>query len=265
MSRDGRHPQKLPRRPGGRARLCAASDGEGGRVDRDALGAVPVRELEHVVAQRDDDELRVARALLDVVAHDGDVAEVERRVDLIHHVERRRLVVVERKDERERRERLLASREVGDVLPRLLGRPYREDDALGEGVERVDQLQLGVAAQAAASEAPRTSGASHRAPPSRRRTRPAGRATQSRVSGTHPTRSGWGSCPAAPCSAHQSRPAPRRRRARRAPPRSVRAAAARQRAHRHPPLEGAAARSLRPSPAEPTASAATAAPCACAP
>jgi len=61
-------------------------DGERARIDSDALGGVvglvdshqPVGQLEHVVAQRDDDELRVARALLDVVAHDGHVAEVER-------------------------------------------------------------------------------------------------------------------------------------------------------------------------------------------
>ncbi len=35
-----------------------------------------VGEFEHVVAQADDDELRVLRALLDVVRHDGHVLEV---------------------------------------------------------------------------------------------------------------------------------------------------------------------------------------------
>ena len=68
-------------------------------------------------------------------------------VDLVHDVERRRLVVVEREDEGERAEGLLAAAEVGDALPRLLGRPHAEDDALGEGVERVDELELGVAAE----------------------------------------------------------------------------------------------------------------------
>lgn len=48
-------------------------------LDRDALRLVvhlvhahePRRELKHVVAQRDDDELRVLGALLDIVGHDG--------------------------------------------------------------------------------------------------------------------------------------------------------------------------------------------------
>ena len=47
--------------------------------------------------ERDDDELGVARALPDVVADDGDVLEVERGVDLVHDVQRRGLVVVQRK------------------------------------------------------------------------------------------------------------------------------------------------------------------------
>ena len=69
-------------------------------------------------------DLRVARALLDVVADDRDVAEVERGVDLVHHVQRRRLVVVEREDEREAAQRLLAAGEVADVLPALLLKQY---------------------------------------------------------------------------------------------------------------------------------------------
>ena len=68
------------------------------------------RTLEHVVAERDDDELRVARSLLDVVADDAHVAEVERGVDLVHDVQRRGLVVVQREHERERGEGLLAAR-----------------------------------------------------------------------------------------------------------------------------------------------------------
>lgn len=50
-------------------------------VDGDALGHVvdlvdadeAGRELKHVVAQRDDDELRVLGAFFDVVGHDGDL------------------------------------------------------------------------------------------------------------------------------------------------------------------------------------------------
>ena len=86
------------------------SDGEGAGVDshrlRRVVGLVdahePVRELEHVVTERDDHELRILGPFLDVVTHDGDILKVQRRVDLVHDVERRGLVVVKRKDERER-------------------------------------------------------------------------------------------------------------------------------------------------------------------
>ena len=128
---------------------------DGGRIDGDGLGAVvclvdadqPVSQFEHVGTQRDDDELGVAGALLDVVAYDGHVLEVQGGVDLVHDVQRRRFVVVQGEDQRQRRERLLATGQVGYVLPRLLGRADAEDDAFAEGVQRVDQLQLGVAAQ----------------------------------------------------------------------------------------------------------------------
>ena len=64
--------------------LGAGTDGEGRRVDGNALGLIlrlvhsdqAVSQLEHVVAQRNDNELGVARALLDVVAHYAHVAEV---------------------------------------------------------------------------------------------------------------------------------------------------------------------------------------------
>ena len=49
-------------------------------------------------------------------------------------------------DEGKTTEGLLAAAEIGDVLPALLGRHDAEEDALGEGVEAVDELELGVAA-----------------------------------------------------------------------------------------------------------------------
>lgn len=39
----------------------------------------------------DDDELSVLGALLDVVGHNRHVLEVKGRIDLVHHVQRRRL------------------------------------------------------------------------------------------------------------------------------------------------------------------------------
>ncbi|ETN00818.1 hypothetical protein PPTG_24185 [Phytophthora nicotianae INRA-310] len=73
------------------------------RIDRHTLRGVirlvnphqSIRELEHVVAQGDDDELCVARALLDVVAHNRHVLEVQGSINLVHHVQRRGLVVMQ--------------------------------------------------------------------------------------------------------------------------------------------------------------------------
>lgn len=103
----------------GRLRLYTAEDNSG-RVDHNVLGAVvrfidanqAIGQLEHVVTQRDDDKLCVLRALLyifmlqlyiyctncahlDIVRQNGDVAEVERRINLVHDVQWRRFVVVQ--------------------------------------------------------------------------------------------------------------------------------------------------------------------------
>lgn len=77
--------------------------------------------------------------------NDGDVLEIERGIDLVNDVNGRRAELVERENERQRRERLLAARQIGHVLPALLGRSHAEHDALSERVERVDELEIGVA------------------------------------------------------------------------------------------------------------------------
>ena len=48
-------------------------------------------ELEHVIAERDDDELRVLRPIFDVVRNNRDISEVEGSVNLVHEIQRRRL------------------------------------------------------------------------------------------------------------------------------------------------------------------------------
>jgi hypothetical protein len=45
----------------------------------------------NTVPETDDDELSVLGPLLDVVGHDGHVLEVQGCVNLVHHVQRRRL------------------------------------------------------------------------------------------------------------------------------------------------------------------------------
>jgi hypothetical protein len=111
--------------------------------------------LEHVVTQADDDKLGILGALLlgqarerkmscsllplwlsvfaekthlDVVGDDRDILKVQRGVNLVHHVERRRLEVVEGEDQRQRAEGLLSTREIGNVFPALLRRANLDED-----------------------------------------------------------------------------------------------------------------------------------------
>lgn len=65
-----------------------------------------------------------ARTHVDVAGNDGDVLEVQRGIDLVHEVERRGLVVVQREHQRQGAERLLPSGQVEDLLPALLGRAH---------------------------------------------------------------------------------------------------------------------------------------------
>jgi len=55
-----------------------------------------------------------------VVGNNGDVLEVECSVNLVHDVEWSRLVVMQCKHQRQWTQSLLTTRQVGDVLPRLL-------------------------------------------------------------------------------------------------------------------------------------------------
>ncbi len=65
-----------------------------------------------------------------VSSEEKGTARTQGGVDLVHDVQRRRLVVVQREYERQRRQRLLAAAQVGDVLPALLRRAHAEHDAL---------------------------------------------------------------------------------------------------------------------------------------
>ncbi|PLB45759.1 hypothetical protein P170DRAFT_251609 [Aspergillus steynii IBT 23096] len=119
----------------------------------------------HVVSQGDDDELRVLGSLLDVRGDDGDlrrqvsgrsclkgigigtyVSEIQGSVDFVHHVQRSGLVVMQSEDQSQTGQGLLTTGQVADVLPALLRGHDGEQDTLGEGIQGVDQLQLGVTA-----------------------------------------------------------------------------------------------------------------------
>ena len=54
--------------------------------------------------------------------------------------------MMQRKHQRQAAQRLLPARQITDILPTLLRRHDREQNPLGEGIERIDELELGVAA-----------------------------------------------------------------------------------------------------------------------
>ena len=124
------------------------------RVDRNRISHIvnlvhankPLCPVKHVVTQRNDEELAVLRPLGDVLRDDGHVAVVERRVNLVHAIQRARLVEVQSEYEAERAERLLTAGQLTHVLPRFFEGPNLEEDALGERVESVLDFELSVSA-----------------------------------------------------------------------------------------------------------------------
>ena len=80
------------------------------RIDGDAFGTIvglintheTICQLKHIASQGYDDELCVFGPLLDVICHDGDVLEVQGRVNLVHDVQRGGLVIMQSKDQGQR-------------------------------------------------------------------------------------------------------------------------------------------------------------------
>ena len=95
---------------------------------------------------RDDDELRLLRDAAHVIGHAHHVRLVERRLDLIHDAERRRMNLQDGEVQRDGDERLFAAREQRDRLERLARRLNLDLDAAGEHVVLVLELERGLAA-----------------------------------------------------------------------------------------------------------------------
>ena len=96
----------------------------------------------------------VRRHLVHQIAEALDIVVVERRIDLVEHADRRRIGEEHRKDQRHRRQRLLAAGKQRHRLRLLAGRAGEDFEA---GLERVfgfDQLQLGRAAAEQMREQP---------------------------------------------------------------------------------------------------------------
>src|SRR5271167_3204750 len=82
--------------------------------------------LHGALVVRDHDELRAALEFAHQAGEGGEAELVERRVDLIHYAKRTRIEQEERKDQRHRAQRLLATREETDLLD-LLARRLDQD------------------------------------------------------------------------------------------------------------------------------------------
>mmetsp|Transcript_882 Transcript_882/g.2350 ORF Transcript_882/g.2350 Transcript_882/m.2350 type:complete len:214 (+) Transcript_882:726-1367(+) len=105
----------------------------------------PVRELKHIVPQRNDDKLRIFSHCFAIVGHDRHVLEVQGGVDFVHKVERCRPEFMQREHQCQRAQSFFASAQIGDVLPALFRRPDREYHTFRKWVQRIDELELCIA------------------------------------------------------------------------------------------------------------------------
>ena len=125
------------------------------RIDGNTLGTIisfintheTICQLKHIASQGYNDKLCIFGPLLDVIGHDGDVLKVQGRVNLVHDVQRGGLVIMQSKDQGQRREGFLSSGKVGNILPGFFWWPHAEDNAFSEGVQGVHQFELSIAAQ----------------------------------------------------------------------------------------------------------------------
>ena len=74
------------------------------------------------------------------------VSEVKRGVNFIHDIQRGRFIMMKRENQSKGTKGLLATRQITDILPALLGRHDREQNALAEGIKRIHELELRVSA-----------------------------------------------------------------------------------------------------------------------
>ncbi len=58
-----------------------------------------ISQVKHIIPQRNDNKLRILRPLLNIIAHNGHILKIQGRINLVHEVQRRRLVVVQGEDQ----------------------------------------------------------------------------------------------------------------------------------------------------------------------
>src|SRR5215472_17179333 len=105
-----------------------------------------VRDLHRPLLVRDDDQLRTAAQLLEDLEQPLQVGVVQRRLDLVQHVERRRAGLEDGQEEGDRGQRALAAGQQRQPLDLLARRPGFDVDARGEHVVGLGQHQPALAA-----------------------------------------------------------------------------------------------------------------------
>src|SRR5271169_4151171 len=108
---------------------------------RDAVKGL--RGLHRPLVVRDEDELRLLGQLHEERREAVDVRLVERGVDLVEDAERRGLVLEDRDQKRDGRERLLAARQEADRLVPLAGRLRHDLEARIQGILLVEEVHRG--------------------------------------------------------------------------------------------------------------------------
>ena len=112
---------------------------------RDAVEGI--RDLHRALLVRDDDELRVGAQVFHDREQAAEVGVVERRLHLVHDVERAGARLEDRHQQRDRRERPLATGEQREPLDLLARGLHRHLDAGGEHVLGVGKMDAATAAR----------------------------------------------------------------------------------------------------------------------
>ena len=86
--------------------------------------------------------LSIFSPVFDVIRDNRNIFYVQRCVNLVHYIQRRRFIMMKRKNEGQTRQGFFPSGKVHDIFPTLFWGSNRKADAIVEGSQWIDQLKV---------------------------------------------------------------------------------------------------------------------------